>query len=256
MIKWSYRLEALLYRKALAINVVTPAMQEVLVRKKKVPAQKVIYIPNAADFNLSDALLSDFDTSGLRASLGLEGNLSLCYVGAHGVANHLEQIIDTAELLSNEAVKFVFVGDGMQKQDLIKRAEAKGLTNVHFIGLVTKEEALKYILACDIGLSVLKKVDTFKTVYSNKTFDYMACKRPVLMAIDGVSRALIEDADAGIFAEPENINAIADVIRRYIKDPSLRKQQGENGYAYVKAHFDRTVLAAQYLQEIVTRSRK
>ena len=34
----------------------------------------------------------------------------------------------------------------------------------------------------DIGTSILKKVDTFKTIYSNKTFDYMASKKPILMA--------------------------------------------------------------------------
>jgi glycosyltransferase involved in cell wall biosynthesis len=97
-------------------------------------------------------------------------------------------------------------------------------------------------------MSVLKKVDTFKTIYSNKTFDYMATKRPVLLAIDGVSRELVETADCGFYIEPEDPADFARVMR-HVADLSAeeRLRIGENGYAYAKAHFDRNVLAHKYL---------
>ena len=81
----------------------------------------------------------------------------------------------------------------------------------------------------------------------------MACKKPILMAIDGVSRQLVEDADAGIFVEPENIDHFTQVVRQFASDSALRTRQGENGYQYVKLHFDRKVLADQYLMEITSR---
>lgn len=253
MIKASYALEKRLYRKAIAINVVTPAMRDILISRKNVPAQKVCYIPNAADFDLSEHLAEDASIFQLRQQLGLEGFTSFCYVGAHGVANHLEQILDAAENVRNERIKFILIGDGMQKQMLMDSAHKRGLEHVLFINSVVKQEALKYIMACDVGMSVLKKADTFKTVYSNKTFDYMACKKPILMAIDGVSRKLVEDADAGLFVEPENIDHFTRVIRLYASDSNLRERQGANGYHYVKSHFDRKVLANQYLEEITSR---
>lgn len=250
LIRWSFRLERRLYRKAKKINVVTPAMREVLIAKKNVHPYRILYIPNAADLDITEHLLQHYDPSALREQLGLNGTLSLCYVGAHGVANHLEQIIEAAELLKAEPVRFVLVGDGMQKKHLMQLTQDKKLQNIIFIDAVSKEQALQYILACDIGMSVLKKADTFKTVYSNKTFDYMACKKPVLMAIDGISRELVESADAGVFTEPENPADMAEKIRRYMQDPALRKRQGENGYAYVKKHFDRKILAAQYIDAL------
>lgn len=64
----------------------------------------------------------------------------------------------------------------------------KNVKNVRSIDPVPKEEMFKYILASDMGTSVIKNIDTFKTVYSNKTFDYMSCKKPILMAIDGVQK--------------------------------------------------------------------
>ena len=129
-------------------------------------------------------------------------------------------------------------------------AKNRGLTNVRFIDSVPKKEVFKYILASDMGASVLKKVDTFKTVYSNKTFDYMSCRKPILMAIDGVSRKLVEDAGAGVYVEPENAQDFAKKIRDYIQNPTLLKTQGNSGYDYAKNNFDRNILANKYLQFI------
>ena len=102
------------------------------------------------------------------------------------------------------------------------------------------------------------KVDTFKTIYSNKTFDYMGCKKPILMAIDGVSRKLVEDADCGIYVEPENPKDFAEKIRYYLEHPDLLPKHGENGYQYAKANFDRMVLAKKYighLEELVNKKK-
>jgi glycosyltransferase involved in cell wall biosynthesis len=101
-----------------------------------------------------------------------------------------------------------------------------------------------------MGMSVLKKVDTFKTIYSNKTFDYMSCKKPIFMAIDGVSRKLVEDAQAGIYVEPENPDEYKKAICFYLANPARLIEQGENGYRYATQNFDRTVLAKKYLSGI------
>jgi glycosyltransferase involved in cell wall biosynthesis len=101
-----------------------------------------------------------------------------------------------------------------------------------------------------MGTSVLKNVETFKTVYSNKTFDYMSCKKPILMAIDGVSRALVEDAKAGSFVIPEDPESFNKIIREYLKNPSRLKEEGENGYIYARKNFDRELLSKKYIFEI------
>jgi len=75
----------------------------------------------------------------------------------------------------------------------------------------------------------------------------MSCQKPILMAIDGVSRQLLEDANAGLYVEPENPADFAAKIRVYLHNPSLAKQHGQNGYRYAQAHFDREVLAKKYL---------
>lgn len=250
IIKLAFKLEAFIYKKATLINVLTPAFRKTLIEKKKVNSGKIIFIPNAADFTLSDRILVNFDSATFRKEHNLEGKFIITYVGAHGVANHLDQIIETALLLTDTNVLFLMIGNGMEKKRLVALALEKKLKNIRFLDPVPKAEVFKYILASDMGTSVLKNVDTFKTVYSNKTFDYMSCKRPILMAIDGISKELVEDAKAGVFVEPENPKDFADKIKLYLNNPELVRIHGENGYKFAKDNFDRTILANNYIDLI------
>jgi glycosyltransferase involved in cell wall biosynthesis len=250
LIKFAYWFEAFMYRKAKLINVLTPAFRNSLVEKKRVPTDKIIFIPNASDFSLSDEILAQFNPEQFRKEQGMYDKFVITYVGAHGVANHLIQLIDTAELLKDTNVLFQLIGSGMQKKMLIDETKKRQLQNVRFVDPVSKKDVFKYIISSDLGTSVLKRIDTFKTIYSNKTFDYMACKKPILLVIDGVSRELVEKANCGVFAEPERPDDIAKKIRMYLKNPSLIKQQGENGYKYAKAHFDRDVLSSEYIANL------
>jgi len=250
LIKLAYWFEGFIYRKAKLINVLTPAFYNTLKDVKKVPQDKLILIPNAADFILSEDLLQTFDSHKFRLENGFDGKFVITYVGAHGVANYLEQIIDAGKALEDTNVLFVLIGQGMEKEKLKKIASDKKVTNVLFLDPVPKKEVFKYILASDMGASVLKKVDAFKTVYSNKTFDYMSCKKPILMAIDGVSRELVEDAGAGSYVEPENVNEYNRIIREYLDNPERLIKEGESGYLYARNNFDREVLALRYLNYI------
>ena len=247
IIKLAYWVEGFIYKRAALINVLTPAFYKALKEKKGIPDKKLIQISNAADFSLSEELLRNFDPVAFRKQHDLDGRFVITYVGAHGVANHLEQLLDAGEALKDTNVLFLLIGQGMEKARLVKMAEERKVTNVRFLDSVPKAEVFRYILASEMGASVLKRVDTFKTVYSNKTFDYMSCKKPILMAIDGVSRELVEDAGAGVYVEPENTNEYNRIIRQYLNDPERLKREGGSGYRYAKENFDREVLAKKYI---------
>ena len=78
----------------------------------------------------------------------------------------------------------------------------------------------------------------------------MSCRKPILMAIDGVSRELVEASGAGVYVEPENTEQYDIIIRQYITDPDRIKREGDSGYNYAKENFDREVLASRYLEQI------
>ena len=253
LIRMAYWFEGFVYRRAKLVNVLTPAFRRTLIDKKGVPPEKVLFVPNAADFSISERVLGgSFDRTAFRRSLGVEDKFVIIYVGAHGVANHLIQVVDTAERLrDDDRVVFLLIGGGMRKADLQAAVRERGLSNVLFIDSVPKQRVFEYIYASDAGMSVLKKVDTFKTIYSNKTFDYMSCKRPIFMLIDGVSKELVESARCGVYVEPEHPADFVDKIRWMLNlTPTERAQLGENGYRYAREHFDRFVLATRYREAL------
>ena len=93
----------------------------------------------------------------------------------------------------------------------------------------------------------IKKLDIFKTVYPNKVFDYMACSRPVILAIDGAARDLVvQEAHAGVFCEPENPHDLKEKILFLAGNREKGEELGRNGYSFVTAHYTREALAETY----------
>lgn len=242
-----YKMEAKAYRNAKAINVLTPAFEQKLIASKGVSPEKISMIPNGADLDLfSPGEKENY----VRKELGLTGKFVVGYFGAHGRANHLTQLLDVADKIkdSHPDVQIMLVGGGMLKKGLVEEAEKRQLHNITFVDPVSKEKIADYINATDVSTAVLMKNDTFKTVYPNKVFDYMCCAKPILIGIDGVARKLVEDAGAGLFVEPENVDAFIAGIEKLKNDPQQMKDMGESGRKYVEVNFDRRNLAKKYLE--------
>jgi len=245
-----YALEAWAYRRAAAINVLTPAFRDNIVRRGLAPEEKIWLIPNGADFAIFSRPSMREE---VRAQHGWQGKFVLLYAGAHGPANDLMQLVRAADVLRGESeVVFVTAGAGAETPMLTEEIRRRGLTNMHLLGNIPKAEMPRLLAAADVGLAVLKKCDTFKTVYPNKVFDYMSLRLPVLTTIDGIARQLVEDAGAGIYADAEDTDAICHAARWLRDHPHESAEMGERGYAYVKATFDRAMLAERYLDSIET----
>jgi glycosyltransferase involved in cell wall biosynthesis len=241
-----YALERWACRAADRINVLTPAFRDDLVSRGLAPEGKIVFVPNGADLELFTPGPHD---NTVRRELGWGERTVFMYSGAHGRANALRQLVESAALLRERPdILIACVGDGPERRGLQEAAAGQRLTNIIFYGPQPKDRMPEFINACDVGVAVLQKNPTFRTVYPNKVFDYMSCERPTLLAIDGVARQLVcEDAQAGLYVEPENAEAIASGIGRLAQDPELRRDMGRRGRAWVEANASREVLARRYL---------
>jgi glycosyltransferase involved in cell wall biosynthesis len=94
---------------------------------------------------------------------------------------------------------------------------------------------------------MLKKAELFKTVIPTKLLEYMACERPVIVAVDGQARQIVEEAGAGVFVEPENSGALVQAIDDLAKDPVRRRQMGTSGRQYIISKFSREKTAREYI---------
>jgi glycosyltransferase involved in cell wall biosynthesis len=172
LIRLGYRLEALAYRRAAWVNILTPAFEEVLVRDKGVPRRRISMIPNGADLDIMRLGPKDNE---VRRRLGLEGKFVVSYFGAHGRVNALPWVLKAAALLRGDPrIRFVLIGDGALKPGLVEQARREGLDNVLFLDPVPKERLAAILKACDLGLMTLDNLPVFDTACPNKFMDYLA----------------------------------------------------------------------------------
>lgn len=238
LIRASLWLERFLYRHADRVMVNSPGyLQHVSQRG----AGRVELIPNGAAPEMFDPLA---DGRAFRAAHGLEGKFIVTYAGAHGMSNDLSVVLRAAALLGDcPEVRFVFVGDGKEKVNLQAQAAQMQLSNVCFLPPVAKEQMGEVLAAADACIAILKPLELYKTTYPNKVFDYLAAGRPVVLAIDGVIRQVVEDAGAGLFCEPGDPAAMARVVRAFAADPREARRMGLAGRQYIETHFNRRDLA-------------
>lgn len=231
-------LERFLYRRADRVIVNSPGFIDHVTSRG---ARWVELIPNGAAPEMFDPQADGRD---YRAMNGLDSKFVVLYAGAHGMSNDLCVMLQAAEQMRGEAqVQFVFVGDGKEKANLQKQAASLGLENVSFLPPVPKEKMSEVLAASDACVAILKPLDLYKTTYPNKVFDYMAAGRPVLLAIDGVIRQVVEAAGAGIFVIPGDPTALSQAVRKLAADPQQARVMGFAGRKSVEAHFSRRVLA-------------
>jgi len=250
LIRASEWLERFLYRHADLVMVNSPGFSSHVAQRG---AKRVVLIPNGADTAMFHP---ELDGAEFRRKHGLGNKFVALYAGAHGLSNDLGVVLEAAVLLKERHdVSLVLLGDGKDKPMLQSQASALGLDNLIFIPPVPKDEMDQALAAADACIAILKPVEMYKTVYPNKVFDYMAAGRPVILAIDGVIREVVEQAGGGIFTQPGDPQAMANAICSLADQPDRGRQMGMNARRHIERHFDRFMLAdrlADLFQKMLT----
>jgi glycosyltransferase involved in cell wall biosynthesis len=243
LIKMSLWLEHFLYVHADRIMVNSPGYVEHVSLNAH---RQVELVPNGADPEMFDP--SDPGTA-FRSANQLESKFVVLYAGAHGMSNDLGVVLDAARLLQDDPatsdVTVICLGDGKEKPALQKKAAELHLANLLFLAPLPKDAMAGALAGADACLAILKPIEEYKTTYPNKVFDYMAAGRPVVLAIDGVIRAVVDAAGCGIFAQPGDPFALASAIRSLAADRARSRQMGLAGRRYLEEHFSRSALAAR-----------
>lgn len=237
-----------LYEKANLVVVVTPAFKDHLVRRWRVPEEKIAVVENGVETDLfAPAPPSVHQT--LRRQLNAQSKFVVCYIGTMGNAHGLVTLIDAAAKLQYQDpdVLFLLIGEGAEKEKVKSLAQARGLSNVHFLDQQPREKIPAFISAADACLVLLKKTDVFKTVIPTKMLEFMSCGRPVILGVDGQARQIVEQAGAGIAIEPENSDALVAAINQLKANEELRNRLGAQGREYIIRNFSRARTAQKYL---------
>lgn len=240
LVGWASWFERFIYGRADVIVANSPGFVAHITQRGEAHVE---VIPNGVDVAAFD---QPQPSPGFRELHGLQERFVVLYAGAHGLSNDLGTVLRAAQILQPEkAFCFVLLGDGKEKPGLIDEARERGLDNVLFLDPLPKERMPWALAGADAGLAILKPIPAYRTTYPNKVFDYMAAGLPVLLAIDGVMREVVEGAQAGIFVTPGDPEDLAAAVRRLAADPDAAHAMGEAGRACVRERFDRDASARE-----------
>ena len=168
----------------------------------------------------------------------------VAFTGAHGIANGLYSVLDVAIVLKKRNInniKFIFIGDGKEKNNLLSIKREENLFNCYFMDPIKKEKlALLLKNSVHLGLMVLKNVEIFYNGTSpNKFFDYIAAGLPVIYNYPGWIADIINNNNIGITVNPDSPNEFANALIKVSKDDSLRLLMAKNARKLAESEFAR-----------------
>ena len=239
-------LEKVSYNKSDALIGLSPGICDGINKrlKKKIP---ITMIPNGCDL--------DIFKPNYRVNLKLKGILKsdfvAVYSGAHGEANGLDVILDTAkELIKRNRldIKIIFIGDGKFKETLLERSKREFLNNCVFYDPVPKIKLNDIFCRSNVGLMVLKNLPEFYYGTSpNKFFDYISAGMPVINNYPGWLSEIIKENNCGEVVNPNNAVAFADALEKLADDKDLCKYYGTNSRKLAEQKFSRNDLVDKFI---------
>ncbi len=225
-----------IYRKADKIGVCTEGFKRKLI-ERNVPQKKVEVIYNWCDDNIIKINKPNIE---LAEKYGIDKSFNIIYAGNIGKAQRLDSVLESAKILKNnfDRIKFIFIGDGVELENLKNITKGNSLNNIVFISKQPVDKIADFFALADVLLVHLKKQELFEITIPSKIQAYMAVGKPILNAVNGESKEIVEISNSGISAEPDNPQDIADaVVKLYNMPKSDLSELGINGYNFYQSKF-------------------
>ncbi len=237
--KWLYHIEQQVYRSADLVVALSSGMVDYI---QKNGARKVVVVPNMADVSFF---------SDMKERTGTSCAFKVGYFGTIGLANHLQYLLDIAELSQEEGLDlaYIIVGDGAQKQAIRKEVALRKLENTTLLPWQDMEGVKRLMEQCDAVYISFQNVPILHSGSPNKLFDGLAAGKIIVSNLGGWSKAVIEDNEAGICYDPTHPREFITKIQLLLSDKS-RVSQLKVSALRLASSFDIVRLTQKVLDEI------
>lgn len=148
------------------------------------------------------------------------------FVGSISVRKGISLLLKACALLVQKGCQpftVMIVGDGDQRQGLEDYCHAQGLEDyVKWVGKVDYQKLGAYFDYSDIFV-----LPTLEDTWGMVVLESMAVGKAILCSQFAGASELVKNDDNGYIFDPNDTNAFASVMKKFVDDPSLSQRMGE-----------------------------
>lgn len=184
-----------------------------------------------------------------------ENEFIVTFAGNIGKAQSVDTIIKAANLAKdNKNIKWQIIGDGSEFESIKNMVNELCLNDtVSFTGRKPSSEMPRYFSKAQGLIVTLRDEEILRVTLPAKVQSYMAAGKPILAAISGEGKRVIEESKGGLVSEAEDFEGLYNnVVKLYNMDKKEREELGRLGKEYFNTRFTRTQLL-QDLKNIITK---
>lgn len=242
-----HRMNRLMYGRALGTIVLCDKARELVCATYGVPRERVHVVPNWADPSVLTPMAKS-DTEFAKVH-GLLEDFTVMYSGNLGLYYDFDTVLEAAERLRHERVRFVLVGSGGQKSRLEREIESRKLSNVVMLPYQPFETLNDSLNACDASLvSIADGIEGIS--FPSKFYSSLAVAKPIVAISESDSelRRAVESNGCGVWARSGDGAGLAEAILSLARDPDRCADAGRRARDLLERDYTVTACAAQYAE--------
>lgn len=145
------------------------------------------------------------------------------FIPLHGV----EYIIEAAKLLEEKSIMFRIVGDGQEKEKIVRLTSALHVKNIEFSGNLKERELASLVADADVCLGIFGDTQKAQRVIPNKVYAYATMRKPIITGDTPAIRELFDERDM-LLVPVADSKALAAGILKLKNNDVMRERFAEN----------------------------
>ena len=203
------------------------------------PSDKLVMVPNGVNIHTPGA---NENIAEFRNKFALPEEKIVLYVGRLVYEKGIHVLINAVpKILSKVNAKFIIVGTGYMKDQLLNIVRSMGLEHkVMFQGFIDDLTLLKLQRIADVSV-----VPSLFEPFGIVALEAMAAKSPVVVSDTGGLSEIVEHDISGVKVFPNNPDSLAWGISKVLQDSAYAGYLRDNAFRRIQEKYDWGKIAAQ-----------